>query len=236
MKITNSQVFFDSSDNPIKSNLTIDAQAFLPENYEGVNPSSILADVYSAKLESGSTVEELSQIAVKDVPEIIDSKTVTEIVMSRFGFADETAKSDFVSLFYSLGESIDFNEVENSFYVAQLYTRVKPLITANNIGSTVRHLYSLKRGRDESGRVPVQEIRKFILLNKALRSEGVVLTATEVFYCSINWEENDVFRMLETGLSLSESLRLHELGFKTIDEIVEYSGNIPDSWIDLILG
>ena len=236
MKITNSQVSFDITDNPVKSNLTEKAQALMPANYEGSNTSAILADVYSAKIENGVTVDELSSVLISEAPEVIDSLAVTQIVMSRFGFADEVNRNDFVSLYYSLGESLDFNELDNSYYVAQLYTTVKPLVTASNIGSTVRHLYGLKRGRDESGRVPVSEIRKFILLNKALRSEGVVLTATEVFYCSINWGETDVFRLLESGLSLSESLRLHDLGFKTLDEIVEYSGNIPDSWIDLILG
>lgn len=236
MKITDNQVLFDISDNPIKSNLTDEAQLLVAETYEGNNTSSILADVYSAQLMNGRTVDEMSAVPMDTMPDLIDNMAVTKIIMNRFGFSNESEQSDFVSLFYTLNETLDFNNVENSYYVSQLYSKVKPLVASANIGSTVRHLYGLKRGRDEAGRVPVSEIRKFILLNKALRSEGVVLTATEVFYCSINWAETDVFRLLETGLSLSESLKLHELGFKTIDEIVEYSGGIPDDWINLILG
>lgn len=236
MKITNSQVIFDSSDNPVKANLSPEIQAMLPESYQGTNTSEILADVYSAQLLAGRTVDELSVVGIDNAPDLIDNMAVTKLIATRFGFADEVEKNDFVSLFYTLDENVDFNNVDNSYYVAQLYSTVKPLVASNSIGSTVRHLYGLKRGRDNNGRVPVGEIRKFILLNRALRSEGVVLTATEVFYCSINWAETDVFRLLETGLSLSESLRLHELGFKTIDEIVEYSGGIPEDWINLILG
>ena len=234
MKITDNKVTFDKSDNPVKDNLTVKAQELLPSDYQGVNPSVILADVYSSKIENGITVDELATVTLDKLPDVIDNITVAEIVMKRFSVTAD--KSDFVALFYSLAENVDFNDRENIYYVTQLYNTVKPLVKSNNIGSTVRHLYGLKRGRDESGRVPVNEIRKFILLNKALRSEGVVLTATEVFYCSINWGENEVFQLLETGISLSESLKLHELGFKTIDEIVEYSGGIPNDWIDLILG
>lgn len=233
MKITDNMVLFDKSDNPVKENLTVKAQSLLPNDYEGVNPSAILADVYSSKIENGLSYQELSSVSVENLPDIVDNITVAELVMNRFQVTAE--KNDFVSLFYSLAENVDFNDRENIYYVAQLYNTVKPLVKTNNIGSTVRHLYGLKRGRDEAGRVPVNEIRKFILLNKALRSEGVVLTATEVFYCSINWAESEVFQLLETGISLSESLKLHELGFKTIDEIVEYSGGIPNDWIDLIL-
>ena len=236
MRISNNQVLFDSSDNPVKSNLTSEAQVLVGDTYEGSNSSSILADVYSAQLVKGTSVEDMSVIEVEDMPDLIDNMAVAKLILTRFGYGEESEQSDFVSLFYTLNETVDFNNLDNIYYVAQLYTRVKPLIASNNIGSTVRHLYGLNRGRDEAGRVPVSEIRKFILLNKALRSEGVVLTATEVFYCSINWAENDVFRLLESGLSLSEALKLHELGFKTIDEIVEYSGGIPDDWINLILG
>ena len=234
MKITGNTVTFDKSDNPVKENLTLKAQELLPNDYQGVNPSAILADVYSNKIEAGLTVNELSSITVDEVPDIVDSVTVAGIVMSRFGLTADS--NDFVALFYSMAENLDFNDRENIYYLAQLYTYVKPLVKSNSIGSTVRHLYSLKRGRDEAGRVPISEIRKFILLNKALRAEGVVLTATEVFYCSLNWAEGEVFQLLETGLSLSEAIKLYDIGFKSIDEIVEYSGGVPTDWIDLILG
>lgn len=233
MKITDNKVLFSSSENPLKHNLTLEAQALLPETYKGDNDSMVLADVYSQALIRGVTVDELSQVQVDDLPDVIDSFSIAQVVMSRFKI--EYDQTDFVSVFYTLKNDIDFNDTDSLNYLAQVYSSLSTLVQSKAVGSTVRHLYSLNRGRDRQGRVPVSEVKKFILLNKALRSEGVVLTATEVYYCSLNWKTDEVFKLLETGISLSESLKLYDIGFKTIDDIVEYSGGIPEDWIDLIL-
>lgn len=234
MKITSDKVVFDINDNPSKDVMSAEVSAMLPDYYSGVNSSSILADIYSQKILDGYTVEDLSEIIIA-VPDLIDSLTLTKIMMYRFGLQEEADGGFFNSLFYSLNETLDFNDKENIFYITQLHMKVSPLIAGGNIGSTVRHLYSLNRGRDDNGRVPVEEIRRFILLNKALRKEGIVLTATEVFYCSLNWGESDVFSLIEKGLSLNEALKMYDVGFKTVDEIVEYSGGVPMDWIDRIL-
>ena len=47
--------------------------------------------------------------------------------------------------------------------------------------------------------------------------------------------KEEIFKLLRNGKSLSEALNLHEIGFKTVDEVIEYAGAIPESWIDLIL-
>lgn len=235
MKIETDKIIFTEADNPVKENLTFEAQKIVPEGYVGSNTSPILAELYSAKLLSGSSVTDMNETSIGDVPDVIDNLTVSQIVMARFGFGEEAEQQNFKTLFYSLKESLDFNDSENSFYVAQLYMNVMPLVANGSITSTVRHLYGLNRGRDNSGRVPADEIRKFIILNKALRREGIVLTATEVFYCSINWDTSEVFSLIEQGMSLADALKMYDVGFKTVEEIVEYSGGVPMDWIDRIL-
>lgn len=235
MKIETDKIIFTEADNPVKENLTVEAQKFIPEGYVGTNPSLILAELYSSKITAGSKVSELDETFISVIPDVIDNFTISQIIMSRFGFSEESEQQNFTTLFYSLKENLDFNDVDNSLYMAQLYMNVMPLVANGNITSTVRHLYGLNRGRDEAGRVPADEIRKFIILNKALRREGIVLTATEVFYCSINWDTAEVFSLIEQGMSLADALKMYDVGFKTVEEIVEYSGGVPMDWIDRIL-
>ncbi len=232
MIIKDKMVSFSKNDNPIASLLSEKAQASLPSNYEGTSNSVSLARLYSARLESGITVAELSSVVLDEVSDNINF-TRTKAIAKRFG--NDVSRPDFASLFFSLSESLNFEDSENAYYLAEIFSLMGSHNKNANISTTVRHLYSLKKGRDENGRVPSNEIRKYILLNKALRAEGIVLPATEVFYCSIAWSEGEVFNLIERGLSLTDALKMYEVGFKTIDEIVEYGGSVPTSWIDAIL-
>jgi hypothetical protein len=223
---------FTAEDNPIVSNLTPNAQSLISKDYSGTNPSKLLAELYSNKVEAGE-LSSLDQVKL-DNEEVVSDFAEAKLFMKRFGFAEKAENPDFISLFYSLNETLDFSNYDNKLYIVELYNSLSETTKAS-ITSTVRHLYSLNRGRDEFNRVPAKEIKKYVLLNKALRSEGVVLTATEVFYCSLAWSEQEVFNLLEKGLSLSDSLKLHEVGFKTIDEIVEYGSNVPMDWVNQLL-
>lgn len=231
MRIAENKISFEAKESPVRENLSVEAQALIPAGYEGTATSASLANVYGKQLIAGRTVAELSSVEVDEVPENISEFDRTKFILARFGLYN---KDTFTSLFYSLNSHINFDKVENAYYLAEALTDLSPLAT--NVGSTVAQLYSLNRGRDENGLVPVPEIRKFILLNKALRKEGVVITATEVFYCSLNWATDDVFSLIENGKSLSEALKMYDVGFTTVQEIVDYSDSIPTSWIDRILG
>lgn len=235
MIIKDNTVRFTESDNPVKNLLSEKAQALVPADYAGTNKSELLANLYSQKLENGSTVAELSLVALEVSGEQNLLVQTQAIVKRLTDDSVDVKRGDFISTFYSLSEYLNFENQENAYYLVELYNTLDAYHTNLNLGSTVRHLYSLKKGRDENGRIPSAEIRKYILLNKALRAEGIVLPATEVFYCSLAWSEGEVFNLIERGLSLSDALKMYEVGFKTIDEIVEYGGSVPASWIDAIL-
>jgi hypothetical protein len=235
MIIKDKFVTFENSDNPVLSNLSENAKALVPADYAGTNTSLSLARLYSAKLENGVSVAELSSVVLDETPAENNNLVRTQIITKRLGDNVDVKRADFMSLFFSLSESLNFEDKENAFYLVELYNTLSPITNGTNIGATSRHLYSLKKGRDEANRIPVGEVRKYILLNKALRAEGIVLPATEVFYCSLAWSEGEVFNLIERGLSLSEALKMYEVGFKTIDEIVEFGGSVPTSWIDAIL-
>lgn len=232
LDIKNGVAVFTADDNPVFNNLTPAAQSLMPQDYSGNNNSLLLAELYSKKVESGE-LSNLNQVMFDDEGAVSDFAEA-KLLMKRFGLSEKAENPDFISLFYSLNETLDFSNYDNKLYIVELYNSLSETTQAS-ITSTVRHLYSLNRGRDEFNRVPAKEIKKYVLLNKALRSEGVVLTATEVFYCSLAWSEQEVFNLLEKGLSLSDSLKLHEVGFKTIDEIVEYGSNVPMDWVNQLL-
>lgn len=235
MKIETNMIVFENVDNPAKELLPENVQAALDETYVGVSNSPVLARLYSNKVDSGFTVADLDSFVYSFDGEVSTFKTA-QALMSRFGVGTDETRNDFKSLFHALNELLDLNDVENLYYMVELYNMVQTKNATSSVGATVRHLYSLNRGRGESGQIPVDEIRKFILLNKSLRREGIVLTATEVFYCSLNWDTEEVFTLIEKGNSLSEALKMYDVGFKTVDEIIEYSDGIPMDWIDRILG
>lgn len=232
MIIKDKLVSFDKNDNPLASLLTDEARSLVPADYDGTNTSPALARLYSARLVGGSTVAELSSVVLDEVGNNANFVR-TQAIAKRFG--SDVSRPDFASLFFSLNENLNFEDKENAYYLAEVFSLMGSQNKNANISTTVRHLYSLNKGRDENGRVPADEIRKYILLNKALRVEGIVLPATEVFYCSLAWNEGEVFNLIERGLSLTDALKMYEVGFKTIDEIVEYGGSVPTSWIDAIL-
>jgi hypothetical protein len=235
MIIKDQIVRFDENDNPTFNNLSEKAQALVSSDYKGTNTSETLARLYSAKLENGLSVAELSSVVLDEAPAENNNLVRTQIITKRLGNDVDVKRADFMSLFFSLSETLNFEDRENAFYLVELYNSLSSITNGTNIGATTRHLYSLKKGRDENQRIPIGEIRKYILLNKALRAEGIVLPATEVFYCSLAWSEGEIFNLIERGLSLSDALKMYEVGFKTIDEIVEFGGSVPTSWIDAIL-
>lgn len=234
MIIKDKLVSFDKNDNPIASLLTDKARSLVPADYDGTSTSPALARLFSARLENGATVAELSSVVLDEVSDNANLVR-TQAIAKRLGNKVDVSRADFASLYFSLSESLNFEDKENAYYLAEVFSVMGSQNANANISTTVRHLYSLNKGRDENGRVPADEIRKYILLNKALRAEGIVLPATEVFYCSIAWNEGEVFNLIERGLSLTDALKMYEVGFKTIDEIVEYGGSVPTSWIDAIL-
>lgn len=235
MKIETNMIVFENVDNPDKELLPDNVQAMLGETYVGFSQSPILARLYSIKVESGATDDELNSFVYSFEGEV-STFVKAQALMGRFGVGVDETRNDFKSLFHALNELLDLNDVENLYYMVELYNMVHTKNATSSVGATVRHLYSLNRGRNEAGQISVEEIRKFILLNKSLRREGIVLTATEVFYCSLNWDTEEVFTLIEKGNSLSEALKMYDVGFKTVDEIIEYSDGIPMDWIDRILG
>lgn len=227
---------FPPVENP-KPSLLVNAGLTVSNGYKGSSNSETLLNLFVRAVEGGKTVE---QLTVKPELEKSGSEKLDQfwVRINRFVTVSQQATNN---LYWGMGEVFPLNTAEKQYVFADYYQTVDNVFgnvekMSPNFVSLYRNFAPLfNRTETVENIIPTETIINYMLLNKSLRSEGVILPISDVFRCSLVWEKEDIFNILRKGTKLPEALRLHDIGFKTVEEVVEYAGSIPDSWIDLIL-
>jgi hypothetical protein len=212
-----------------------------PEGYEGVSKNVTLANLFAYALNNGVSWGRL--LAPVGLPEegfngAAEEENVAKLYATINRFVD-VKWNTVVSLYWSLYSTLDFKNEETYYRLAEHYTHI--VITFGNelyapsFNTLYQTILPAIQKKKETSFIPTSNIIEYLLLNRALREEGVVLPMADVFQCSVIWTGEDIFKLLRNGKSLTEALSLHEIGFKTVDEVIVYAGAIPETWIDLIL-
>lgn len=234
------QYSFTAQENPSVQFLSKQG-IIVPEGYEGSSKNVTLANLFVYALNNGVSWERLmSPVLLPDVSfkGATQEVNVAKLYATINRFVD-VKWNTVVSLYWSLHSTLDFKNEEAYFRLAEHYTHI--VITFGNelyapsFNTLYQTILPAIQKKKETSFIPTGHIVEYLLLNRALREEGVVLPMSDVFQCSVIWTGEEIFKLLRNGKSLSEALNLHQIGFKTVDEVIEYAGAIPETWIDLIL-
>ena len=240
MTVNANKYIFTSSDNP-SVELLIKNGIVVPETYFGESKNALLAKLFTYAINNGVSWERI--LSPVRLPEThFNGATAEEKAAKLYAtinrFVDVKWNTT-VSLYWSLYSLLNFNEEETYYRIAEHYTHIVLMFGDETFAPSFTALYQnilpVLKTKKETAHIPTENIIEYLLLNRALREEGVVLPMSDVFQCSVIWTGEEIFKLLRNGKSLSEALNLHEIGFKTVDEVIEYAGAIPESWIDLIL-
>jgi len=229
---------FPKTENP-KASLLREGKITTPEGYEGSSNSELLTQLFITAVKTGRTFNQLVETTVK--PET-DYPVVEEAVelWRRVNRFTDVPYDDIVTLYWSMGRVYPLDTVEKHYIIADYYQTIEKTFGNVDASPNFLTLYEkfgtlFNRNGGTDNPIPTQKIINYMLLNKSLKTEGVVLPMSDVFKCSLVWEKEDIFNILRRGTTLSEALKLYEIGFKTVDEVVEYAGAIPEDWINQIL-
>jgi len=233
MRIVKQVAHFEATDNPTADQLlSLNPDLVIPANYSGKNTNSDLAQLFVDTIAStGATVAELAhnKVAVGDMKKNLFSLFVANA--TRFGIKDAA------STFYTLQEILDLTSDEKFFYLLNFAAYYKGEMVS--MAPTLRQIYSFPQwedAADDRGLIPLATVDHFLKLSETLREEGIILPSKDLFICATRWGDKEVLDLLFRGLDLEEAVKMYEIGFTTIEEIVEYYGNVPSSWMDKMLG
>lgn len=227
---------FPPHENPAKKLLE---STNIPKNYEGSSTSQLLTQLFNTAVKTGNT-KNLHQISMEQYG-MSDDETLYFFTARVLRFNPTVSVNTVKNIYWNLKKIIDMNNPTFHYQIAENYQTVQQVFP--NIVPDLSIFY--KTLFEEQHRInktvttvaPVagEKIVNFILLNKSLREEGIVLPVRETIACSARWEQKEIFTILQQGTKLSEAIKLYDIGFKTVEEIVNYAETIPETWIDLIL-
>jgi hypothetical protein len=232
MRFTGLTAKFEARDNPTPENmLALDPTLVIPTKYKGENPSPELAALFVNYLHKRpeATFETLNAgIPVESSKISLYLYNLFIAQAARFGIRDAQ------TVFYTLSDSLQLEKPAHFFYLLTVADQYNGATVS--VAATLKQLYSFGEGTDENGLITLETLEHYFKLHETLRAEGIMLNAKDVFICSYRWGDNEVLDLLLRGMEISEAIRLYEVGFTTMEEIIEYYGALPDSWITKMLG
>lgn len=212
------------------------ATSKLPEDYNGKVEDLSLAYSLGVALENYSFAE-LIKIRPK-VPDYMDTANAKSFAREflRFGLPliEIDSYYDFLNV---LGrETLTLQEIRYCVSLASKY-RGNRLTNALSVIRAIRiyQVNYLERHESELVYASVSELENLFSLAKVLRSEGIMMQSEHLWVASSHWSVNEVLAMIEEGLELRRAMELYIMGFTTMEEILEFSTILPDTWVDRVL-
>ena len=154
----------------------------------------------------------------------------------RFGLAldDVSSYYDFLNIFDK--EALSVDEIYYTVSLASAYSGRR----LTSVLSVFKSIYDyqvnvLERNPKEIVMPKISEFENLFDLTKVLRSEGITMEHPYLWIASSHWPTAEVLQMIEEGLHIRRAMELYTMGFTSMDEIIEYSGILPDSWLDRIM-
>jgi hypothetical protein len=227
---------------PVAENPTSAAlnNAGLPNNYRGETKNSLIVELFNRGLEQGLSFEQMTKVEMNNDSATFEDDNLLMFIARVRRFTPQAPQSKLQSTYWALKTIIDMSDINNHYLIADNYNKTftdAGVIPDLSIFYTTLWNEFNRTSNIEGFITPVEskKIVNFILLNKSLRDEGIVLPTKEVLACSVRWDKQEIFFLLQQGTKLSEAIKLYDIGFKTVDEVVLYAGAIPETWVDLIL-
>lgn len=231
-------IIIPANENP--SRAKFDDTISFPEKYEGANSSPLVTELFRKGLKQGLTVEQMTQVEFNGELKNVEDENLIMFIARVRRFTPQVPQPKLQSTYWALKTIIDLNDINNQYLISDNYNKAfteAGVIPDLSIFYTTlwNELNRTSTVEDLISPVESKKIVNFILLNKSLRDEGIVLPTKEVLACSVRWDKQEIFFLLQQGTKLSEAIKLYDIGFKTVDEVVLYAGAIPETWVDLIL-
>lgn len=230
MRIVNKIARFDRGDNPTAENLLkLDPTLKIAAGYKGSNENLDLANLFVSTIKAGlapSVAALTVGIPVDKSPDPLFNLFTAQAL--RFHIKDSAI------VFYTLSSSLELSTDTHFFYLLSLAQHFSG--DMSSIAPTLEQLYKMEEGRNADSIIELATIEHFFELNEVLRSEGIMLPTKDIFICSSHWGDSEVLDLLFRDLDISEAVRMYEIGFTTMEDIIEYYGALPDSWITKMLG
>ena len=208
----------------------------LPLDYAGTSEDKHLAYSFGSALQR-MTYDEFISIPKPVAPDYMVRKDAklfaTEFLRFNLNKDEIDSIYDFDNLFVgALSES----DVNYCVAIASKYSGNK-LTNVLSILNIIRdyQIETLERKGKEIVLPTIEELENLFSLSAVLRSEGIVMATQYLWVAASHWKSEEVLLMVAEGLELRKAMELYTMGFTTMEEIIEYSDIIPDSWIDRIL-
>lgn len=208
----------------------------LPDDYDGQADDDSLAYSLGAALEKLTFVE-LTKIKVK-TPAYMDTANAKSFASEflRFGLPLTEIDSYYDFLNVLDRETLTLPEIRYCVSLASKYRDAR-LTNALSVVRAIRkyQVDYLERKEPEVVYASVIELENLFALAKVLRGEGIMMQSEHLWVASSHWSVTEVLAMIEEGLELRRAMELYIMGFTTMEEILEFSTILPDTWVDRVL-
>lgn len=211
----------------------------LPDNYAGTNSDVHLADAFTATL-NRKTFNQITR-----TPDAANALYITDTVTNGKKFVsffskyaldttDENIYWDFLNIIGT--PSLTVNQIS---YLVNLAAHFKGRELAQMF-STVNSIIVYQRKNLDVATAnltlpTIEAVENLYRLGEVLRAEGVVMETQYLWVASSHWDTDEVITLIGEGMPIARALQLYQLGYESIDEIVNYgAGAIPESWLDRI--
>lgn len=226
---------FTSRQNPSRETiLAVDATALslLPTNYSGTSENKDLTALFVKTLQKVGSYKELNTINLDSIPEDMAKGNALCFATNYLRFIRNG--TDF-NIYYDFQRIFKASKLSDNviYYTLQLLDHYgeNARFSVFNIVNTI-----LSENPEPVTTLPsIDKLDNFFNLAKVLRKEGVQIIPASLWLCSTHWNVEEVITMISEGLPVQKAVELYNMGFETMDEIIEYGNDIPSSWLDRII-
>lgn len=230
---------FTATENPSIAALTeIDPAVIqkLPANYAGTNDSPALANLFVNALNKVDTYAALNTVNTDLIPDGMTRGNPKKFAVAYLRYIKDS--TDF-GLYYDFQQVFKSDTLsdEHIFYALTLIQTYGNR-TRNGILNTLNSIYAYEQNLEPKKKrepISIESLNNLFALANVLRSEGVQIPIDNLWVCSTHWTAPEVIEMIAEGLELRKAVELYTLGFTTMEEILNYGQDLPDSWLDRIL-
>lgn len=229
---------YPDSENPTREAIVaIDPTviSMLPQDYNGKNVDARLAKLFVESITAAGSYDALNIVDSQNIPAEMRKgnarKFANRHIRFNKGNNDFGIYYDFLNVF----STDTLNDEQLTYAVSIIKTYGNR--TRNGVLNTLNSIYAYKIGVLGEPRdiIPLSELENLFALSNVLRKEGVQIGIAHLWVCSTHWTTSEVVTMISEGLEIRKAVELYTMGFKTMEEILEYGVTIPDSWLNRLL-
>lgn len=229
---------YPDSENPTREAISaIDpkALALLPNDYSGVNTDSRFAKLFVDSIIEAGSYDALNTVDGTSIPPEMTKgnarKFANRYIRFIKGGKDFGIYYDFLNIFNT--ENLNNEQMAYSIALIKRYGDK----TRNGVLNTLNSIYVYKKDSLGEGRdiIPLQELENLFSLASFLRKEGIQIGIGHLWVCSTHWTTDEVITLISEGLEVRKAVELYTMGFTTMEEILTFGADIPDSWLNRLL-